>query len=29
LDGKMPYKNIEIALAWFYAAPYRDDWIAS
>ena len=29
LDGKMPSKNIEIALAWFYAAPYRDDWIAS
>lgn len=29
LDGKMPSKNVEIALAWFYAAPYRDDWIAS
>ena len=29
LGGKMPSKNIEIALAWFYAAPYRDDWIAS
>jgi len=29
LDGGTPSKSIEIALAWFYAAPYRDDWIAS
>ena len=29
LDGKMPSKNIEQSLAWFYATPYRDDWIAS
>jgi len=29
LDGGTPSKSIEQSLAWFYAAPYRDDWIAS
>jgi hypothetical protein len=29
LDGRTPSKNVETALAWFYASPYRDDWIAS
>ena len=29
IHAKGAPKRIEIALAWFYAEPYRDDWIAS
>ena len=29
IHAKDASKRIEIALAWFYADPYRDDWIAS
>ena len=29
IHAKGAPKRVEIALAWFYAEPYRDDWIAS
>ena len=29
IHAKGAPKRVEIALAWFYADPHRDDWIAS
>jgi len=29
MDAKDAPKRIEIALAWFYASPHRDDWISN
>jgi hypothetical protein len=29
LRSKSVCRNVEIALAWFYQAPHRDDWVAA
>ena len=29
LDARNPSREVQIALAWFYQHPYRDDWIAA
>ena len=29
LDARNPSREVQVALAWFYNHPYRDDWIAA
>ena len=29
LDVRNPSREVQIALAWFYQEPHRDDWIAA
>jgi len=29
LDARNPSREVQVALAWFYNHPHRDDWIAA
>ena len=29
LDARNPSREVQVALAWFYDHPHRDDWIAT